>query len=50
MANSFRVPGTDGPDIEVRRSIVGNIKVVVNGVWDRRRTADRIRPGNCSLG
>lgn len=32
MGSTFRIPGTSGPDIEVHRSLLGNIKVLVNGV------------------
>lgn len=43
MGSTFRIPGTSGPDIEVHRSLLGNIKVVVNGVplksTSRRRLA-----------
>lgn len=42
MANSFRIPGTDGPDIEVHRSMLGNIKVVVNGVPLKRTSRRRL--------
>lgn len=42
MTNTFRIPGTDGPDIEVHRSILGAIKVVVNGVSLKRTSRRRL--------
>ncbi len=36
MDNTFRIPGTDGPDITVRSSWLGVIKVLANGVPVRR--------------
>src|SRR5215212_2136813 len=37
MDTSFRIPGTTGPEITVRRTALGNIKVLVDGRPAKRR-------------
>jgi putative regulator of septum formation len=34
--SSFRIPGTSGPEIRVRRSVLGNVKVLADGVPIKR--------------